>query len=258
MNWVIAWVKGHADKMLLLIVVLALAFIATKFLSHLLRQILEKSNVPSASIFVNLTRVTIWVFAAALVMQPVFGINPTTVITALGVGGLALSLGLKDTIANVVSGFELMVGKVIKPGDRVSINGTTGLVVDITWRQTVVLEDNGNRMMIPNSVLNTSALEAVATEANSGLTLPFTLKVGADTNQAQRQIQSLASRATAKLRDPATPIQVQFTGFSPYGISGQIQMTAKVGVTEVDLQDALVKALAGSDVIEQRGGLATD
>ena len=111
---------------------------ADRVISRVLRKILDNSQIPSASIFVNLTRVTIWVTGAAMVLQPVFGINPTTLITALGVGGVAISLGLKDTIANIIGGFGLMLGRVIQPGDLVTIQGVTGTVHDITWRQTVV------------------------------------------------------------------------------------------------------------------------
>ena len=111
------------------------------------------------SIFVNILRVVVWVLAVATVLQPVFGVNPTTLFTALGIGGLAVSLGLKDTIANVIGGFGLMLGHVIQPGDYVSVSGTKGVVKDINWRQTIVRERNGNEMVIPNSILNTASLE---------------------------------------------------------------------------------------------------
>ena len=95
------WFQVNAGKLIWLTIVLAIVFVADRVISRVLRKILDNSQIPSASIFVNLTRVTIWVTGAAMVLQPVFGINPTTLITALGVGGVAISLGLKDTIANL-------------------------------------------------------------------------------------------------------------------------------------------------------------
>ena len=96
------WFQVNAGKLIWLTIVLAIVFVADRVISRVLRKILDNSQIPSASIFVNLTRVTIWVTGAAMVLQPVFGINPTTLITALGVGGVAISLGLKDTIANII------------------------------------------------------------------------------------------------------------------------------------------------------------
>ena len=61
-----------------------------------------------------------------------------------------------------------MLGKEIQPGDLVRIQGTTGVVKDITWRQTVILERGGNQMVIPNSVLNTSSLEKL-TQASKAM-----------------------------------------------------------------------------------------
>ena len=81
------WFQVNAGKLIWLTIVLAIVFVADRVISRVLRKILDNSQIPSASIFVNLTRVTIWVTGAAMVLQPVFGINPTTLITALGVGG---------------------------------------------------------------------------------------------------------------------------------------------------------------------------
>ena len=104
------------SKLILLAVVLIVAALIDKALTKVVRRMLDKSQVPNASIFVNILRVVVWVFAIGTLLQPVFGINPTTLFTALGIGGLAVSLGLKDTIANVIGGFGLMLGRVIRAG----------------------------------------------------------------------------------------------------------------------------------------------
>ena len=153
------WLAKNYSKLILLAVVLIVAALIDKALTKVVRRMLDKSQVPNASIFVNILRVVVWVFAIGTLLQPVFGINPTTLFTALGIGGLAVSLGLKDTIANVIGGFGLMLGRVIQPGDYVKVAGITGTVKDINWRQTIVRERNGNEMVIPNSILNTASLE---------------------------------------------------------------------------------------------------
>jgi len=153
------WLAKNYSKLILLAVVLIVAALIDKALTKVVRRVLDKSQVPNASIFVNIMRAVVWVFAIGTLLQPVFGINPTTIFTALGIGGLAVSLGLKDTIANVIGGFGLMLGRVIQPGDYVKVAGITGTVKDINWRQTIVRERNGNEMVIPNSILNTASLE---------------------------------------------------------------------------------------------------
>ena len=65
------WFQVNAGKLIWLTIVLAIVFVADRVISRVLRKILDNSQIPSASIFVNLTRVTIWVTGAAMVLQPV-------------------------------------------------------------------------------------------------------------------------------------------------------------------------------------------
>ena len=180
MDQILQWFEANAGKIIFLLVAIVAALLITKGLARVMRKVLDRTDMPSASIFINIMRVLVWILAASIVLQPVFGISPTTLMTALGVGGIAVSLGLKDTVANVISGFGLMLGKVIQPGDLVSVAGTAGVVKDITWRQTVVRERNGNEMVIPNSVLNTASLEKLTPSNEGCVTMTFTAKAGSD------------------------------------------------------------------------------
>lgn len=238
------WIGNNLGKIIWLAVVVAVAAIAASTLSKLLRKALDKTDIPSASIFVNLMRVLIWVIAAAMVLQPVFGINPTTIVTALGVGGVAISLGLKDTIANVISGFGLMLGHVIRPGDLVTVQGVTGRVHDITWRQTVVETRTGDHMVIPNSVLNTTALTKLSAASESMTAFDFTARATVDPDAISQDILRRVSRATADLSAPGQKPLVKFTGFSPYGITGQVMVFAKPGTLLSTVRDKAARALA--------------
>lgn len=240
------WFQVNAGKLIWLAVVLAVVFAADRVISRVLRRVLDSSQIPSASIFVNLTRVTIWVTGAAMVLQPVFGINPTTLITALGVGGVAISLGLKDTIANIIGGFGLMLGRVIQPGDLVTIQGVTGTVHDITWRQTVVRTRSGDMMVIPNSVLNTAALTKLTPVSEGMATLEFTAKTSGDPSAISQDILDRVTKATADVALEGQPPLVKFTGFSPYGMTGQVLVFAREGVLPSTIKDMAARAIAGS------------
>ncbi|MDT7507442.1 mechanosensitive ion channel [Bifidobacterium sp. H6bp22N] len=248
---VIYWFRQNFGKIILLIVVAVCAALISKIVAAAMRRTLERTNLPSASIFVNIVRALIWIFAAATVLQPVFGINPSTVVAALGVSGLALSFGLKDTIANIVGGFGLMVSKVVQPGDIITIQGTTGTVRDVTWRHTIVIDRTGNQLLIPNSILNTTALEKITEAGEAATTVPFTLRGDADIAKSSRSIAQVVAQATKGMAMPSNPPIVQLQGFTPYGIKGQVVMFAKQGVIAADMQDAATRALAGQDYLVQ-------
>lgn len=251
-EYMLAWLRDNAGKLIWLAAVFVAAVVISKLVSRALRTLLDRSQVPSASIFINLARVLIWTIAVAMVLQPVFGINPTTLVTALGVGGVAISLGMKDTIANIIGGFGLMLGKVVQPGDLVTVAGTTGVVKDITWRHTVVKARSGDEIVIPNSVLNTSSLERVTTTSEGCVTVPFTLKSGTDLDAASMRMIATVGEATAQYAADGNSPLVKFTGFSPYGVEGQIMVFAKPGVFTSTIRDAAVRSLAGMDFLEQR------
>ena len=243
MDQILQWFEANAGKIIFLLVAIVAALLITKGLARVMRKVLDRTDMPSASIFINIMRVLVWILAASIVLQPVFGISPTTLMTALGVGGIAVSLGLKDTVANVISGFGLMLGKVIQPGDLVSVAGTAGVVKDITWRQTVVRERNGNEMVIPNSVLNTASLEKLTPSNEGCVTMTFTAKAGSD-----------PAHVTEAVKRGSEPL-VKLTGFSPYGIEVQALAFTRDGVFLSTMRDAMARAIAGCEFVEQRAAV---
>ena len=255
MDQILQWFEANAGKIIFLLVAIVAALLITKGLARVMRKVLDRTDMPSASIFINIMRVLVWILAASIVLQPVFGISPTSLMTALGVGGIAVSLGLKDTVANVISGFGLMLGKVIQPGDLVSVAGTAGVVKDITWRQTVVRERNGNEMVIPNSVLNTASLEKLTPSNEGCVTMTFTAKAGSDPAHVTEAVKRAVATATAEFAQPGSEPLVKLTGFSPYGIEVQALAFTRDGVFLSTMRDAMARAIAGCEFVEQRAAV---
>ncbi|RYN15085.1 transporter [Bifidobacterium animalis subsp. animalis] len=243
MEHVLDWLKANSGKIILLVIVVGLSLVVTRLLSKGLRKVLEHNKIPQASIFINIARVVVWVIALTIVLHPVFGVSPASLFTALGIGGLAISLGLKDSIANTIGGFTLMFSHVIQPGDMVSISGTTGVVQDINWRQTVVRERNGNIMMIPNSVLNTTALEKLDPANECMVTIPFTAKPDVDTAKLAQDLLTTVNMHARSLMNPKYKAVVRYTGFTSDGVSGNIVAYAKHGVALTALSDAIARAV---------------
>ena len=71
-----------------------------------------------------------------LIILGILGISIAPLITALGVGGLAVALALQDTLANFFAGFHILIEKSIRVGDFIKLeSGHEGYVDDITWRR---------------------------------------------------------------------------------------------------------------------------
>lgn len=238
------FIQANTGKMAFLAVVIIAAIVITKILCKAARLALEKTDIPNASIFLNLIKVAVWSLAVAIALQPVFGINPTTVITALGIGGVAVSLGLKDTVSNVIGGFGLMAGKVVQPGDTVKINGVEGTVTDLTWRHTTILERNGNSLVVPNNVLNTTALEKTTVDMDSSTSVQFIVGKDVDFDYVRKTIIDTVTPCVEECALEGSKVSVTFSGIGSDGVHGTVWLHAKNGVLPSTIEDKATIALA--------------
>lgn len=95
-----------------------------------------------------------------LVLLSSFGIAITPILTALGVGGLAVALALQDTLSNLFAGMHLLADKPIRVGDyvKISTENVEGFVVDVGWRSTRVRLLQNNVVIVPNSKVAQSVI----------------------------------------------------------------------------------------------------
>jgi len=89
-----------------------------------------------------------------------FGFNLIGFVAALGIGGLAISLAAKDTLANAISGLIIIIDQPFRVGDRVDVPslGTWADVVEIGLRTTKVLTRDNRIVIFPNGLLTTAEI----------------------------------------------------------------------------------------------------
>jgi small-conductance mechanosensitive channel len=146
-------VPGVTDRVLLAVVVLAASLALARLAGSVVGSVASaRSGVAqSASIFVNIARVIVLIVGGLVLLQSL-GVSITPMLTALGVGGLAVALALQDTLANLFAGVHILASKKVQPGDFVRLDsGEDGYIVDINWRNTTVRQLAGNLVMVPNA-----------------------------------------------------------------------------------------------------------
>lgn len=119
----------------------------------------DGSIIPSTSILGNIIKVIIYCLGLILILQNL-GIAIAPLVTALGVGGLAVALALQPTLSNLFSGLQIIASGKINIGDFVQLeNGQKGIVKDITWRNTTIETGQNNIIIVPNSKMADSIIE---------------------------------------------------------------------------------------------------
>ena len=121
--WVLAPNFSNAlDKALYVAAAASLTFLVAEVLVALVRT--HRSTIdpslPTTTLTENLVRIVV-VILGLLVILNGLGLSITPMLTALGVGGLAIALALQDTLANLFAGFYLTVAKQIRIGNYIRL-----------------------------------------------------------------------------------------------------------------------------------------
>lgn len=231
-------------KVLLVAVVALVARIVERILAGIMRHALEAAEVPSASILINIMRAVVWSLALMTVLEPVFGIQPTAFVAALGVGSVALSLGLQDTVSNLIGGLSLMMSKVIIVGDVIKVGDFTGTVVDINWRSTTLRDAYGQVNIIPNSVLSKTALVKLSEFTRTRCQLTLVIKHGTEIDDVIADVARTARDTLGKKVNTKLGVDVSVTGFDASGIQATANVHLNKGVDFDSARTALVTRLA--------------
>jgi small-conductance mechanosensitive channel len=112
------------------------------------------SALPSSSIISKIARAIIYGLGLVLILQSV-GISVAPILTAMGVGGLAVALALQDTLSNLFAGLQIIASGKINQNDFIRLdNGQEGFVQDISWRITTIKNASDQIIIVPNAKLS--------------------------------------------------------------------------------------------------------
>ena len=136
---------------------------------------------PSTSMFTNIVKITIYAIGVLVILDRL-EISIAPMLTALGVGGLAVSLALKDTLSDVFAGLHILLSKKVQPGDFIHIDsGEMGYVKNITWRNTTILERTNNIIHIPNGKLSAAIIKNYdSNDPSFSVKIPFGVSYDCD------------------------------------------------------------------------------
>jgi MscS family membrane protein len=120
------------------------------------------------------------------------GYNVGALLAGLGIGGLALAMAAKDTVANVFGGITIFTDKPFKIKDRIVINGFDGNVEEIGIRSTKLRTLDGRIVTIPNSKFTEGFVENITSEPSRKIKLNIGLVYETTAEQIEKTIELLS------------------------------------------------------------------
>lgn len=141
---------------------------------------------------------------ALIIVLKHFNVDIFSLVTALGIGSLAIGMAAKDTLAHMISGFTLMLDRPFRIGDRIQIaSGQVGDVLDIGLRSTKIKTLDNQLLIIPNSDLcNTMVTNQAFPNSRVKGRINLGVGYGSDVEQVKQQLVSIALEIDAVLSDP--------------------------------------------------------
>jgi MscS family membrane protein len=150
--------------------------------------------------------IVIFLVGAALIMTlKHFNYDILSLVTALGIGSLAIGMAAKDTLANMISGFTLVIDRPFRIGDRIHLtSGQWGDVADIGLRSTKIKTVDNTLLIIPNSDLCNSAVVNMAfPDVRSKGRVNVGVAYGSNVEAVKNLLVGIAGEIPEVLREPA-------------------------------------------------------
>jgi len=166
--------------------------------------------------------ISIFLIGTALIIAlKHFNYDILSLVTALGIGSLAIGLAAKDTLANMISGFTLMIDRPFRIGDRIQLTGGQwGDVVDIGLRSTKIRTNENTLLIIPNSELcNSLVINMAFPDVRTKVRLNIGVAYDSNVQTVKKLLVDIALSVTGVEKDPLPEVFFASFGDSSLNMS---------------------------------------
>lgn len=214
-------------KSFVAVFIVTFTFVLSKFIAQLVDLSLERAKgvISSTSLISNLTRILIFTIGFLILLQ-FFGISITPLLAGLGVGGLAVALGLQDTLSNLFAGLYIVISGKIRVGDYIRLeSGEAGYVCDITWRNVLIRDVENSTIIVPNVKLASSIVQNYfLPDVSSNIVISVNLSFDNDFKKVEEIFYKLARefQSSFDVADKEFEPLVRFAETTPEGVKVNI------------------------------------
>ena len=157
------------------------------------------------------------------------GLPTYSIVTGLGIGGLAIALAGRDALSNLIGTVMILLDRPFKLGDYILLgNGVQGSVTEIGLRSTRILTLNGLLVSVPNSkVANMEITNESAPVSKSRINIPVGVAYGSDPREVEQTLLCASKKSEFVAADPEP--SVRFIGFGDSSL--QFELLVWIGTT---------------------------
>ena len=205
---------------LILLVGIILVRWAAKFARNLLKH--SRLDVTLHNFIVSIICAVLYIVLGIIVVTVLAPSAAGSLIALFGVFGLAVSLAVKDSLANLAGGMSVLFTKPFALGDYVRINGNEGTIQEIRLNYTILKTFDNKVVHIPNGDVAKAEIVNFTYEPTRRLDLVFSIGYGDDFEKAKRIIRGALGDNPLAHRDPEPVVRMSEHGDSAIKIACRV------------------------------------
>ena len=206
----------------------------------------RSENLPKTTLLNSILIDVIYAMGILVILQ-YYGISIAPILTAAGVGGMAVALALQETLSNIFSGLHLILSKQLRIGDYIKLSsGEEGRVTDITWRFTTIIPlGASNTIVIPNKTIAGANITNYSLPTlNINVSVPVGVAYDSDLATVERVTIETAKEVLARVDDnPNAEPLVRYTDFGDSSINFVVILPSSLFDNQVIIKHEFIKAL---------------
>ena len=159
LTWLWEQRAGHVAMIVYGLLIIAASLLLARVIRGVARRQLQRAHVDVQVSVLSTRLITLGVILVGVIFAfTVWFGNPTLVFGGFGLFALAFSLAFQDILKNFIAGVFLLLERPFRIGDEITADDHTGVVENVEMRTTTLRTEDGQEVLIPNSLVYTSTI----------------------------------------------------------------------------------------------------
>lgn len=208
--------------------------------SEMLAEVTSKTESKLDEQLVPLLRKSLKVFVVVvgtLFIVQNSGYNVASVLAGLGIGGLAVALAARDTLANFFGSVTIFLDKPFQIGHWINVNGQEGIVEEVGFRTTRIRTFYNSLISVPNAVMASTAIDNLGMREFRRIRTVINLTYSTTPEQLEAFVEAIKGVVVSTPAMRKDFYEVHFNDFGSHSLDVLIYVFVKVANWHEELQE---------------------
>jgi MscS family membrane protein len=176
------------------------------------------------------------IVAGLLVLLQNFDVNVGSLVAGLGIGGVAVALAAKDTIANFFGSLMIFVDRPFQIGDWVKIGDAEGIVEEVGFRSTRVRTFYNSLVTVPNAHFTEAAIDNMGLREYRRYSTVLNLTYDTTPQQMEAFVEGIRAIVLANPTTRKDYYEIHFSNFGAHSLDVMVYIFFKVASWTEELE----------------------